>query len=323
MEENENGFLPPEKIKAEIGIMLTQKHGNYVAALAALDNLYIGEDNIQQVQQTLRNINAYLKDIDEHRKEAKEPFLTQGRVIDKEHNDFAAPIISRRDLVQARVNTFAKAMADRAAKERADRERRAATTTQINNFILDNSVKIASATTNEQLFYFEKLINLEKGKKTVYGDQLPLLIERCNELTDKIKEQKELVKQKEALEKAKKEAEKQKNDEKLEELMIREAALDNLIQDKTIQVQEMASNSMIVQEDVIEAISAPKARRTTWKAEISDVNIAIKKAKEMLIIELDPEKVRNSINTLKSAGVFTGKEEVTVNGIRYYLSQTF
>lgn len=322
--ENENRFLPPEKLKAKIGIELTKQFGNYNETLQQLQNAYVGEDNIEQNQNLMRNVNAFLTMLEKSRKVDKQEALDYGRMVDEIYAFFSDPMKKIKDEIQIKLNAVAKAKADRIEKERQETLRQQQITAQINNFVIENSVKIASATTNEQLLSVERLINLEKGNKSRYDNQLSLLIERCNELTEKIKAQKELVKQREAVEKAKKEAEKSGDDEKLQDLLNKEEEIDSKIQDNTIHVQEIASNSLIIADNSTESeLNAPKARRTVWKAEIIDAAIAIKKAKDMVDISLNAEAVRQSIATLKGAGAFTGKEELIVNGIRYYLSQTF
>jgi hypothetical protein len=324
MSENQNGFLPPEKIKMAISMKLTEKYGNYQEAINALKNLYVGRDNLPQVQQVLKNINAMLSSVEDHRKEMKEPFLEQGRLVDTEHKEFIAPIVQAKDVIQKKANEIGKMLADEAAKEQAEKQKKAAIETAINTFIIDFSLKIAAATTNEQLISIERLINLEKANKSKYGDQLPLLIERCNELNALLASQKVLVKEKEALEQAKKQAEIEGDDDKLEELEKKSEQIEEKIQDKAFEVQSMASNNIILSDTAGENdVNAPKARRTVWKAELVDEKEAIKKAKDMLDITLNAEKARQSINTLKSAGVFTGKDEVIINGIRYYQEKTF
>src|SRR4051794_12117437 len=104
MEENQvpsgDGFLPPEKIKFEISLMLTKRYGNYQQAVDTLPNLYVGRDNFEQVQDTVKRINSFINAIEDHRKVKKEPFLEQGRTIDKAHKDFADAIIKARDSLQ-------------------------------------------------------------------------------------------------------------------------------------------------------------------------------------------------------------------------------
>lgn len=329
MEENKDlqgssGQLPPEGIKLLISQMLTEKYGNYQAALIQLKTAVVSEDNIEEVQQYIRNVNSFTKSVDEHRSSMKEPYLNYGRIIDAAHKEFAAPFIEEKDKIQVKLNVAAKSKADRLEKERLQKEREQQIKTAINTFVLDSSLTIAAATTNEQLLSIERLINLEKTNKSKYGDLLPLLIERCNELNSLLKNQKDLVKQKEQLEKAKKEAEQSGDDDALNELEQKSAIIDNQIADKAAEVQSTASNAIIMSDaDATDDVNAPKARRTAWKAEIFDEKEAVKKAKDMLDISLNAEKVRQSINTLKSAGVFIGKEEVIVNGIRYYQEKTF
>ncbi len=317
---NNDGYLSPEQIKAMIGILLTKKYGNYQAALQQLKTAVVAEDNIEEVQKMMRNINSFEKTVDEHRKDMKEKPLNYGRIIDAAHKEFIEPFVKEKNEIQAKLNAVAKIVADKAAKEASEKAKKAELITRLNQFILDYSVKIASATTNAILLDIERVINLEKGRKDVYGDMLPMLVERCNDLTEKIKQQKDLVKEREAVEKAKSGA----NDAELEKLLEKEAEIDSKIQDNTVFVQEIASNNLIITDNSLEnTIEAPKARRTTWKAEIVDAATAVKKAKDMLDIILNAEAVRQSITTLKGAGAFTGKEELIVNGIRYYLSQTF
>lgn len=328
MEENQspqgNGFLPPDRIKGFIALMLTKKFGNYQQAIDALRNLYVGRDNFEKAQDTIKSVNSFLNAIEEHRKQEKEPFLEQGRTIDKVHKEFAEPIAKERDVIQGKLNVIGKEIEREKQLEQQRINERKQRIDAMNNFILDYSLKIASATTNEQLLGYERLINLEKANKSKYADQLPLLIEHCNELNAKLKEQKDLIKERDRIEEEKKKAEKAGDDEKLNELQQKEQEIQDKIYEKTVEVQETASNNAISSDIVSQDDTAgAKARRTTWKAEIQDENIAIKKAKDMLRIELDPEKVRNSINTLKAAGVFSGKEEVVINGIRYFQEKTF
>lgn len=326
--ENENKdtqglFLPPERIRIGLSILLTKKYGNYQEAVDALKNLAVMEDNIEEVQRVLKNVNAFLSTVESNRKDEKEPYLEQWRVIDKVHKEFAAPIEQARDEIQKKLNQVAKEKAEKVEKEQKEKERIANIHTLINNTILDFSVKIASAITNEQLLGYERLVNLEKTNKAKYAEFLPLLVERSNELTAKIKDQKELVKERDKLELEKKQAEEAGDDKKSNELMSKEAILDDKITENTVLVQEIAANSITNEVSEVYDESSPKARRTAWKAEIFDEKEVFKKAKDMLRIELNPEKVREALNTLKAAGALTGKKEIIVNGIRYFEEKTF
>lgn len=318
MEENEERFLPPEKLKAKIGVMLTKAYGNYQHVLEQLRNAFVGKDNVKEVQDMMRNVNSFLTTIENARKADKEPFLEQGRLVDKAYKDFATPFEEAKGIVQQKLNIVAKELEADERKKREEKEKQQRITDLINQFILDYSVKIASATNNEQLLGYERLINLEKANKNRYADQLPLLIERCNDLNTKIKEQKDLIKEKERIEEEKNKA----DDEKMEELLQKEQDIAAKMEENTILVQEQAANSLILNNDQEEQ-EGVKARRTTWKAELVNVKDAVKKSIEMLDISLNTTKVRDSINTLKAAGAFKGKTELVVNGIRYYEEKTF
>lgn len=316
--ENEERFLPPEKLKANISIALTKQYGNYQKVADHLRNMYVGEDNLKEAQDVLRNTNSMLGFIEDGRKKDKEPALEYGRSVDRTYKEFAAPFEEGKSILQQKVNAVAAIVEAKERKKREEKEKQQRISDGINQFILDYSVKIASATSNEQLLGYERLINLEKANKNRYADQLPLLIERCNDLNTKIKEQKELIKEKERIEKEKKKA----DDDKMEELLKKEQEIADKMEENTILVQEQAANSLIINNDQEEA-EGVKARRTTWKAELVNVKDAVKKSIEMLEISLNATKVRDSINTLKAAGAFKGKTELLVNGIRYYEEKTF
>lgn len=324
-EEKQDGseFLPPERLKAQFGIELTKKYGNYQKTLDELKKIIISEDNIEEVQKLMKGINSFLKSSDDLRKEMKEPFFRQGKAIDDVYKEFSTPIEVIKVDIQKKLNDVAVAKAKKIELERQRLQKEQQIKETINNFILDNSVKIASADSNEQLLSLERLINLEKANKSKYGDLLPLLIERCNELNSKLAEQKVLVKQKEELLKQQEKAKEAGDDDKLSELKAKEQEIENKIADNTVTVQEQAANSIITNSNELDELDEVKARRTVWKAEIQDVKEVMKKASQMLDISLNAEKIREAISTLKDAGTFKGKTEVVVNGIRYFESKTF
>lgn len=324
MEENEKSphwqqFLPPEVIRAKISIDLTKQYGNYQAVVNGLPNMYVGEDNLEDAQRVILNVNSFLKTIEESRKEQKEPFLEQGREIDRVYREFSEPIVNAVKILQLKLNAVGEQKAKRLQEEQAKRDAERAITEKINQFHLQNSLKIASATNIEQLDGYQRIINLERSKKSVYADQLPVLIERCDSLNNMVNNQKELIREKNRIEEEKKKA----DDEKLEALIQREQELSQKIEENAIVIQEQASSSLILSNEDDGDVAVVKARRTIWKAELINVKEAVKKSIDMLDISLDATKVRDSINTLKAAGAFKGKTELIVNGIRYYEEKTF
>jgi len=317
-----NSFLSSEAIKMKISVALTKKHGNYNAALNQVRSAVVTKENFKESQEYVKRLTSFIRLVDDFRTEMKAPHLNYGRAIDAAAKEFISPFEVEKNIFQQKLNIIGTEIEREEREKRMQEEKKKAIETEINNFVLDYSVKIASATNNEQLLGYERLINLEKANKSKYANQLSLLIERCNELTSKIKDQKELIKLKDSIEKEKKEAESSGNDAKLEEIIEKEQIIQDKIVENTILVQEIAANNAISHEKTTKNDEV-KARRTVWKAEIFDEKEVLKKANDMLDISLNMEKVRQSINTLKAAGVFNGKSEVIINGIRYFQEKTF
>lgn len=317
------GQLQPEALKVSFSIALTRKYGNYQKALDTVRNAYVAEDNLPEAQEWLRNLNAFMQDGDNERKAIKEPYLKQGQLVDAAFKEFIEPFRMAKERLQEKVNTVAQEVTRKQEEKRRALQLENTIKEYINNFILTFSVKIASADTNEHLISIERLINLEKANKSKYGEFLPMLVERCNELNVKIGEQKNIVRQRQDVIKKMAEARKAKDDEALHALVEADSVLTSKMADNTIRVQEQAAAAMMVQRNGTEEMEEIKARRTVWKAELVNLKECIKKQPDMLDFSLNTEKVRDAINTLKSAGALEGKEELIVNGIRYFQSKTF
>lgn len=318
-----NVNLSPAVIKSKISLELTKVHGNYNQLLKGILETEITEENFEEGQSLLKRLISILSFTEDHRKKEKEPYLKAGKTIDAAHNEFSQPLEDAKQELQRKLNVVGLKKEAEAKRIREEQERIAAINSSINQFILESSVKIASATTNEQLIQIERLVNLEKANKSKYQDHLPLLIERCNELTGKIKEQKDLLKKKEALDLEQKMALNSGDDEKAMELMNQSQLLESKIQDNTIFVQETASRSVIVTEIVAPEVDTPSTRRKIWKFELIDAKEVMKKTPDLLKVELDHKKTSDVLRTLKDTGVLNGKSEYILNGIRYFEEKNF
>jgi hypothetical protein len=322
-EEVPMGNLQPQKIEIQISIHLTKQYGNYQEALKQAENATVTEETIEQSQNFLRNLGKFIKAIDDHREAMKKPYFQAGKDIDAAHKSVSKKFEAARDVLQKKLNDAAQAKILRLQEENRKIQREGAIKQAINDFILDYSVKIASATNNEQLLAYERLINLEKANKSKYAEFLPLLIERCNDLNGKLAEQKVLIKQKDEIERQKQAALDKNNDEKAMKLAQQEQDLLDKINENTIKVQEQASESIFVSSAPAPLSEMPKAAYTTWKCEIVNEKEVMKKAPELLDVKLNAEKAKTVLNTLKETGALEGKTEYTLNGIRYFLSQKF
>jgi chaperonin cofactor prefoldin len=310
--------LIPAAIEMKVGLALTKAEGNYQQTLKQVIEYEVSEENFEEAQSLNKKVIKWLSFVEDHRSEEKKPYLEAGRAIDAAHKKFATPFEEAKNNLQAKINTVGKKMEEDARKAQKEQERIEQLKTGINTFILDASGKIAAATTTEQLLSIERLINLEKGNKSRYQDHLPLLIERSNELTAKIKEQKELVKELERVEEEKNKALESGNDEQAEELMQKSALIEAKMEENTILVQESASKSIILTEIVAPEIDMPSTRRKAWKFEVQDIKETIKKRPDLLDVSLNHKAVSEVLKTLKDSGVLTGKSEYVLNGIRFF-----
>lgn len=320
MEENkqEGLNLSPVVIEMKVGVDLTKAEGNYQQVLKQVLEYEVSEENFEEAQALIKKIMKWLSFVENHRKDEKEPYLEAGRVVDTAHKKFATPFEEAKTSLQAKVNIVGRRMEDAAIRARAEQQRIEGLKNAINAFILDSSSKIAAATTTEQLLSIERLINLEKGNKGRYQDHLPLLIERSNELTTKIKEQKELVKELERVAQETKVALETGNDEKAQELLGKSELLEAKIEENTVLVQESASKSIISTEIIAPEIDMPNTRRKAWKFEVQDIKETMKKRPDLLDVSLNNKAVSEVLKTLKDSGVLAGKQEYILNGIRFF-----
>lgn len=278
----------------------------------------VTDDNFEKSQELIKKVNNVLGFIEDHRSAEKKPYLEAGRTIDAAHKSFAKPLEEAKQQLQGKLNIVGNRKDEEARKAIQEQQRIEGIQNQINSFILTSSTQIAAATTNEQLLSIERLINLEKGNKSRYQDHLPLLIERCNELTTKIKEQKELVKELERVEEEKNNALQAGNDEKAQELLQKSEVLGAKIEENAILVQETASKSVILTEIVAPEIDMPNTRRKAWKFEVVDIKETAKKRPDLVDMSLNNKAVSEVLKTLKETGVLNGKTEFILNGIRFF-----
>jgi hypothetical protein len=329
MEENKEQEQPlktnlfPALIESKLSLDMTKAHGNYRQTLANILTYEVTDDNFEEAQQLLKKVITFLAYVDDHRTAEKKPYLEAGRVVDAAHKTFGGPFEEAKRVLQEKVNAIGRKREEEAEKARKEQDRITGLVNSINSYILESSVAIAAATTNEQLLSIERLINLEKGNKSRYQDHLPLLIERCNELTGKIKEQKDLIRERERVEIEKNKALETGDDKKAEELLAKSQLLDAKMEENTILVQEAASKSVIATEIVAPEINMPNTRRKSWKFEIVDIKEVMKKAPQLLDCELNFKQTSEVLKTLKDTGVLTGKKEYTLNGIRYFEEKNY
>lgn len=325
MEENKEELQPmpdtnlvPARVEMKLSIDLMKEHGNYQQLIQEVLQYEVTEENFENAQELNKKMLKFLSYVEDHRKDEKNPYLEAGRTIDAAHKKISVPLEAAKGTLQVKINTVGAQMAAAAKRAKEEKDRIDGLKNAINVFIQEKSIEIAAATTNEQLLSIERLINLEKGNKSRYQDHLPLLIERCNELTSMIKEQKLLVQKLEQLEREKELAYEAGNDEKVQELQQKTEILEAKKEENAIIVQETASKSVILTEIVAPEVDMPNTRRKAWKFEIVDIKETAKKRPDLVDMSLNNKAVSEVLKTLKDTGVLNGKTEYILNGIRFY-----
>lgn len=312
----------PNKTKAEMQLVLTKAGLAYQKLLQDGEAVVFTKENLnadQVVLKTLRTVKKKLEDVEN-------PYTESWKGFNQVKKELVDPIVALLTKKEGEYKKLAKEVEEEKARIAQDNARKAAIQQTITDFILTQSQAIAAATTPEEIVAIEKLIGSNKGATNRYQEFLPEFCQRADDLLPLIKAQKEAIKKLADLKKKEEEARKSGDDEAVLQHMEAQEEITGKIEEGKITVQEAAINqaantSVVVAQEV--APEAPKSRRTVWKAEIVDMEQAVKKSRHLLDITLNSGKVSDSIKTLKESGVFEGKTEHVVNGVRYFEDKSY
>lgn len=313
----------PATIVGKFNITLT--NSGFQALADEEQTLVYNEDNLPAIKAFLDKTRKVEKNIENAHKEGKEDVLREGRQWDEGKRIFMGQVATIKEKPQREYEKLCREIDDRKRKEELERQRKV----NIKNGIEANAVNfanmIANCKTFEQLTDVERTINLEKTRKEKYQEFLPEAVTRFTELNEFSKRQKDVIKKLVEADEQLKKAKEQED----------QAAMIKAQEDKQKQEAQFEENQTRVQETAIQqamndeplelAAELPDvtARRTTWEFEMFDKKEVMKKAPELLVVELDKEKVKTVLKTLKDMGAFKGKTEHIHNGIRFYEKKSY
>lgn len=295
---------------------------NYQSSLQKFIDWNVTQDNIPESQKKMKEARGMVTSLKNIKATCKKPALDECEWWENSFKEFLEPLESALTDKDKKMQDIAKKEAAENLRKQQEKDRVDRINKEIDNFILDQSKKIAEATKTEQLVTVEKFIGSHKGNASRYQEFLPSLIERCNELTPLIKTQKNLIKELEDLEKQTIEATKSEDDRKLLELQERHEQIVDSIEEKKIQVQETAIYQATRPDEVTTpepVMTAIKPRRRSWSFDIVDEKRAF--AAGMLICELNKEAVKIKLEHIKTT--MGDKKEVVVDGIKYSYVETY
>lgn len=326
----ENNKLPvvtPEIVKAQLSIALTQQSISVQKIQDEIDSLEHTEDNIPKMQELIGKLKKADDIIKDRFKEGKEPYLEGGRVWDAAKNSMLSINADLLKQVTDPYNKLCAAVEKRQKDAENEKRRIDSIKTGIENNVISFSSQIAQCDTNDQLLAIERVINLEKSesRKVKYAEFHDLAIERYNTiLLPILKDQKEKIKAKESIEKKIKDAEYDNDAAKIDELTEEKEKIGNEIRQNQVNVQQDALNLPVTFDIPIAEEVYPTIRTVSRISfEIIDVNIAVKKCPELLDISIKTRDTQKVAMTLKEAGTFKDKDEVTVNGIRFFIDKSY
>jgi len=302
--------LTPEIVKAELQLSLSKEGLAYQQLLQECENVVFTRDNLNDERTALvnlRKVKSKLEGFDN-------PFTERWKNWNSAKKSLVEPVSELLARKEGEYRKIAAELAEEARKAEAEKQRKAAILSEIDNFFIAQSQAIANATEPQELVRIEKLIGSHRANQSRYGEFLPLMSQKASNLTDLIKNRKEAIKKLEALKTAEKAAELAGDDQTVldsreaqEQLLAKISEIGEVVQTEAI---NMAVNSGVVEPEIITP-EAPKPRRTSFRYEILDEKLAAKAGLMKLVP--DEEKIDAILAGKRKDGI-----ECTENGIRYY-----
>lgn len=309
-----------ELTKSTITLALSKEGLAYQEILQSAENVKFTRDNVGDKDDASVVTMAKVRSVKTKLEKMENPYTPAWKAWNEARKSLVDPIINVLSVKEGEFRKIVREIEEDRKRAEEENQRKQKIQTSINDFILTQSQAIAGAKTANELAVIEKLIGANKSATAKYQEFLQDFVKRCEELTPLIKDQKDAIRKLESLAKQEQAARDSGDDAKVIEIMDQREEVVARAEENKVVVQETAINQSMASSFSPSYVppSAPKARRTTWKAEIQNVDEAIKKSKNMLDISLNAEKVRDSINTLKESGALKGKTELIVGGIRYF-----
>lgn len=296
---------------------------SFQEALNGLSKFEVTPDSIPAAQLKLKGARAFITKMKEIHAQGKADAWSECKMWDKALTDLTKPLNDVLAAKDAEVQKVAQKAAEDAEKLRRENLRVDNIKKSIDAFIFEQTNAIVSAKTPEAIISIEKLIGSHKANSSRYAEFLPILIERVNELTPLLKNQKEHIKELEEINKQKAAALIEGDDAKVLELQDQQEAVSDKIEETKVIIQETAISGAIQPADVISlptTVFAPKPRRSQWTYEVVDEKKAF--AAGMLVCEINKEKAKEKLEDIKK-NTPEGKEETIIDGVRYFLQKTF
>ena len=301
--------LTPEIVKAELQLSLSKEGLAYQQLLQECENVVFTRDNLNDERTALvnlRKVKSKLEGFDN-------PFTERWKNWNSAKKSLVEPVSELLARKEGEYRKIAAELAEEARKAEAEKQRKAAILSEIDNFFIAQSQAIANATDPQELVRIEKLIGSHKSAAR-YGEFLPLMAQKAQILAELIRTAKDAIKKIAELRAKESLAEASGDDQAIldsreaqEQLLAKISEIGEVVQTEAI---NMAVNSGVVEPEILTP-AAPKPRRTSFRYEILDEKLAAKAGLMKLVP--DEEKIDVILAGKRKDGI-----ECTENGIRYY-----
>ncbi len=310
-----------------MNIALTQQQLSVQKIQDEINSLEFNEDNLEKMSDLLIRLKKAKKVVEETHKTVKKPYADAGKICDTAKNS-QIEIIEQLEAQVAPKHAQICAVIEKRKQDQAAEKLRVDTITGgIENNVLQFASQIAACDTNDKLLSVERAINLEKSpsRKAKYMEFHDKAIERYdNVLLPLLKDQKQKIKEREDVLRQIQEAEDANNPQKLDELHGKKDQIENEILQNQVDVQQNALNQPSIFEIAIAEEVLPDIKTTNRISfEIVNLAVVVKKCPELLDVSIKFKDAQKVAMALKEAGTFKEKEEVVVNGIRFFVDKSY
>lgn len=313
--------LPPA-IVGKFNMTLTENKFQLLANEAA--KLVHNEDNLETIKEFLDKTKKLDKAIEKTHKDGKEEALKIGQNWDNAKKSFLTQTAAIVAIPRSKYDQLCKDISARAEEQRKENIRIETIKTGIENNAISYANKIANANTSIELTEIERNINLEKTRKEKYAEFYDSAVVRYNELNSLLASQKLTVKEAEELERQKQLAIEQNDEQAQLDIAEKQEQVQNKIEEQKEIVQVAAIEQSMNQAPITPTqtiFPTVKAKRTSWKWKVSDINVTAKKMPDWTKITPIEEAIDTYLKTKKAEGSLV--EDFEFAGISFYKEITY
>jgi len=324
--------LTPDIVKGEILLALTAAEQSIQLLHTAKSKLVFNEDNLENIKKYLDDCDKAAKKVEAERVKKGRPFYDKFTTVNAGAKLVSTEIEGLVKDVNTTYQKLCREADEKRAKAKAAEERENGIRQNMGNFKTDMAVRVAAAEKYADLVALERLMNLETANKARYAEFQEEFKNDVKALSGLISGKKIAAREREGLGLDGQGEAENKPDEQILADMEQKEGLDTKIAEINTKLVETAVNQASKPTDTVKQVFAmiPKGGRKLWRWELLPDDVdengkiiegsALKKATKggMTKVVIDEEKVDARLKEIRES-----ENEITENGIRYYIFKKF